>query len=289
MGIFDSIKRIGLFRNSKTAAFEIDSSNKEEEAQSEYASTIAFNKSFSTLLKQDKFIARSDYKHLISQYKSLSQFYAALLKSNMLEDYISKHSLDELQIKNFLTGYADIKDLQKGSSIIKEHNDQFVAVHLKSEKPYLDNILKECDPAVSLDDEQREVVLSNEDHTLVIAGAGAGKTTTIAAKVRYLVEKQGIDPSKILVISFTNKAVEELRDRINHRLHIDCPITTFHSVGYTILRQGDSERKKIVDVGFMYHTINEYLKSAVLRNQEMVDKLILFSAHISLLLTKVMI
>lgn len=45
---------------------------------------------------------------------------------------------------------------------------------------------------------------------LVIAGAGAGKTTTIAAKVKYLVEKKHIEPDQILVISFTNKAVGEL-------------------------------------------------------------------------------
>ncbi len=275
MGIFDTIKK-GIIRGSKTAAPKTGLSDEEIESLSEYTNVIAFNKSFDMLLKQDKFIARNHYKHLISQYESLSQFYAVLLKSDMLEDYIFKHHLDKLQIEKFLTKYEDIKDLQKGSSIIKEHNDQFVAAHLKSEKPYLDNILKACDPAISLDDEQREVVLSNEDHTLVIAGAGAGKTTTVAAKVRYLVEKQGIDPSQILVISFTNKAVEELRDRINHRLHIDCPITTFHSVGYTILKQGNPERKKIVDAGFMYHIINEYLKSAVLRNQGMVDKLILF-------------
>ena len=276
MGIFDAIKRIRLFGGDKTAVSEIGLSNKEVGPLSEYAYTLAFNNSFDALLKQDAFIARSDYKHLISQYEGLSQFYMALLKSNMLGDYIFKHHLDQLQIDKFLTSYEDIRDLQNGSSIIKKHNSQFVAAHLKSEKPYLDNILKACDPAISLDDEQREVVLSNEDHTLVIAGAGAGKTTTVAAKVRYLVEKQGIDPSRILVISFTNKAVEELRDRINHRLHIDCPITTFHSIGYTILRQGNSERKRVVDGGFMYHTINEYLKSTVLRNQEMVDKLILF-------------
>lgn len=276
MGIFDAIKRIVPIRGGKTTVLEIGLPIKEFETISEYVNTIAFNNSFDALLKQDAFIARNDYKHLISQYEGLSQFYTTLLKSNMLEDYITKHNLDKLQIDKFLTIYEDIKDLQSGSSIIKKHNNQFIATHLKSEKTYLDNILKACDPAISLDDEQREVVLSNEDHTLVIAGAGAGKTTTVAAKVRYLVEKQGIDPSQILVISFTNKAVEELRDRINHRLHINCPITTFHSIGYTILRQGDSERKKIVDGGFMYHTINEYLKSTVLRNQEMVDKLILF-------------
>ena len=76
----------------------------------------------------------------------------------------------------------------------------------------MDKILSEVDPAISLDAEQRKVVLSDEDYTLVVAGAGAGKTTTMAAKVKYLVEKKHINPEDILVISFTNKAVGELED-----------------------------------------------------------------------------
>lgn len=276
MRIIDSIKRFLLKEIPETLRLRHPNQTKCLHTTSEYTKTIAFNHAFELFLTQDIFIARNDYKPLIAQYEDLWQFYTTLSKSKMLQVYIAKHRLDGKVIKRFLTVYEDIKDLQKGSSIIKKHNDRFIATHIKSEKAYLDNILKECDPAIALDNEQREVVLSNEDHTLVIAGAGAGKTTTVAAKVRYLVEKQGIAPSQILVISFTNKAVEELRDRINHRLHIDCPITTFHSVGYTIMRQGDSERKKIVDGGFMYHILNKYLKSAVLRNQKMVDKLILF-------------
>ena len=46
------------------------------------------------------------------------------------------------------------------------------------------------DPVIDLDEDQRRVVLSDEDYTLVIAGAGAGKTTTVAAKVKYLVDKK---------------------------------------------------------------------------------------------------
>ena len=172
--------------------------------------------------------------------------------------------------------YKEIQDLTIESPTIKKHNDKFVASHISSEKEYLDNILKACDPAILLDNEQREVVLSEEDNTLVIAGAGAGKTTTVAAKVRYLVEKRSIKPEQILVISFTNKAVEELRERINHNLKIPSIITTFHSIGYSILRQGEEEQRKIVDNGFMYNTINEYLKTKVLRNPQLVDKLILF-------------
>lgn len=242
----------------------------------QYARTVAFNEVFKTLLNQDKFIARSDYKELLETHKDLYQHYCVLLKYGMLDLYIEKNNLDGSQIRYFQKIFGEIESLSKASPTIQEHNDLYVSNHLCSEKSYLDNILKTCDPAISLDREQREVVLSDEDYTLVIAGAGAGKTTTVAAKVRYLVEKKYVDPKKILVISFTNKAVAELRERINDNLHIPCPVTTFHSIGYTILRQGEVERKKVVEGGFMYAVINKYLKSSALRNPELVDKLILF-------------
>lgn len=110
-----------------------------------------------------------------------------------------------------------------------------------------------------LDDEQREVVLSNEDYTLVIAGAGAGKTTTVAAKVRYLVEKQGVNPEQILVISFTNKAVNELKERINHNLKINCPISTFHSIGNSIMNINEDGKKRIVEGGYMFTKTHEHI------------------------------
>ena len=129
-------------------------------------------------------------------------------------------------------------DLSKGSVVVENHNEQYIQKHLISDKTYLDNILKEIDPKILLDEEQRRVVLSDEDYMLVVAGAGTGKTTTVAAKVRYLVEQKNVDPKQILVISFTNKAVNELKERINEGLLIPCPITTFHSAGYAILRKG---------------------------------------------------
>lgn len=145
-----------------------------------------------------------------------------------------------------------------------------------ADKAYLDNVLKMVDPAINLDDEQRRVVLSEEDYMLVIAGAGAGKTTTIAAKVKYLVEKKHIEPDQILVISFTNKAVGELQSKINKALKINCPVTTFHKTGYAILHRQEEDRKLIVDGGFMFNVISNYLKGNILENPELVDKLILF-------------
>ena len=89
----------------------------------------------------------------------------------------------------FLCLYEDLGS-KEGSKVVEAHNDEFVKRHLAKDKLYLDTILRKVDPNVKLDEEQRRVVLSDEDYTLVVAGAGAGKTTTMAAKVKYLVEKK---------------------------------------------------------------------------------------------------
>ena len=69
--------------------------------------------------------------------------------------------------------------------------------------------------------------------------------TTMAAKVKYLVEKKNIDPGEIIVISYTNKAIGELRDRINKGLGIPAKICTFHAFAYDIVKQFSAEPPEI--------------------------------------------
>ncbi|MCM1517367.1 MAG: UvrD-helicase domain-containing protein [Pseudoflavonifractor sp.] len=196
--------------------------------------------------------------------------------SDTLDYFCKKEKIVIDNANSFINSYENLF-ISNNSDIIQQHNNKFLRDHLEYDRLYLDKILKEIDPKINLDEEQRRVVLSDEDYTLVIAGAGAGKTTTVAAKVKYLVEKKNISPDQILVISFTNKAVGELRDKINKSLGIKCPITTFHKTGYAILRRQDNaSNKTIVDQGFMYNVINNYLKGTILENPELVDKLILF-------------
>jgi DNA helicase-4 len=266
------LSKIFGFKRTSTQPNEVIGANYTEE----YRGILKFNQRLQSLLKEDKFISRKDYKALIEDYAHLIPFVDALKKSQMLESYVKANNLDLDKINTFVDQYTQLANIKNTVTIIKNHNDTFVQRHLKEDKKYLDNILKECDPGIMLDNEQREVVLSNEDHTLVIAGAGAGKTTTVAAKVRYLVEKQEVKPEQILVISFTNKAVNELKERINHYLNIQCPISTFHSIGNSIMNMTEEKKKRIVDSGYMFNIINRYLKANVLNNSELVDKLILF-------------
>jgi len=227
------------------------------------------------LLNTDKFLARTNYRSICDDFSELYRQLQTLKNSGTLGYYCEQNNIDIKKAEEFISIFEDLND-NDGSKRIAKHNDEYIERHLKSEQNYLDNILKEVDPNVCLDEEQRKVVLSDEDYTLVIAGAGAGKTTTVAAKVKYVVEKQHIDPKQILVISFTNKAVGELQSKINKSLNIPCPVTTFHKTGYAILRRQEEERKLIVDSGFMFNVINKFLQENILENPELVEKLILF-------------
>ncbi|WP_321024131.1 UvrD-helicase domain-containing protein [Eisenbergiella porci] len=123
------------------------------------------------------------------------------------------------------------------------------------------------------------MILTDEDYCLVIAGAGAGKTTTVAAKVKYLVEKNQVEPSQILVVSFTNKAVNELREKINDELNIACPIATFHSTGNAIIHKNEPDEKlNIVENSKLYFVIRDYFRGSILQNENLVNKLIMFFA-----------
>lgn len=242
----------------------------------ELESLCQFEKSLYDLLEQDIYIAKSDYKDLRDENAKTFSHFKVLQESKTLNYYCQEHGITEERVARFLSNFEDLLNEDK-PQIIENHNNNYISHHLESDKQYLDTILSDVDPNIRLDEEQRKVVLSDEDYTLVIAGAGAGKTTTVAAKVKYLVEKKGIRPDQILVISFTNKAVGELQDKINNALKIDCPVTTFHKTGYAIRRrQATEERVRIVTEGYMFNVVNNYLKHNILEYPELVDKLILF-------------
>ncbi len=90
-----------------------------------------------------------------------------------------------------------------------------------------------------LNEEQREVVLAGGGPLLVIAGAGSGKTRTLVYRVSRLIES-GTDPSRIVLLTFTNKASREMLRRVEALLTVDTRRLlggTFHSVGNRLLRR----------------------------------------------------
>src|SRR6476646_2550715 len=90
-----------------------------------------------------------------------------------------------------------------------------------------------------LNSEQLEVVQAGEGPLLVIAGAGSGKTRALTYRVSRLIE-DGVDPSEILLLTFTNKAAREMLSRVEELVTIDTRRIwggTFHSTGNRLLRR----------------------------------------------------
>lgn len=103
--------------------------------------------------------------------------------------------------------------------------------------PYFQTMYKDIDNNIHLDKEQCKAILADEEYALILAGAGTGKTTTMASKVKYLVDILHVNPKKILVMSYTKKATEELEKRIVLDFEIPANVTTFHSLGLAYIRQ----------------------------------------------------
>lgn len=98
----------------------------------------------------------------------------------------------------------------------------------------MQNILEE------LNEKQREAVITTNKPCLVIAGAGSGKTKVLTHKIAYLIEEKGLHPWDILAITFTNKAANEMKERIENLVGEnvkDIWVGTFHSICVRILRR----------------------------------------------------
>lgn len=265
MGLFSK-----LFKKKETIANNVtdNMSFESPECQSLWNLKVYMD----TILSQNRYIAKSEYRAKLRDGKKTVEYFGVLQSSRLLDVFCKNKGLSLFVVKSALSKYINFETL------IDEHNESFIRRAMIEEQHYLDNILREVDPQIKLDEDQRRVILTDEDYCLVIAGAGAGKTTTVAAKVKYLVEKKGVEPSQILVVSFTNKAVQELRDKLNRDLAIDCPIATFHSTGNAILRKQSSEKLNIVDSSKLYFVLQDYFKNSILKNESLVNNLIMFFA-----------
>ena len=187
-----------LFRNKHSAPSKNESPF-EQTRNPKITKILDLNDFVQQLLSSDSYIAKSDYLKKLDSSKETIQYFQQLKKDNLFFDFCKKNSISSVELLSVIQKCSDINNL------VSVHNENYIAQKLKIEKKYLDTILHSIDPNIMLDDDQRRVVLTDEDYCLVIAGAGAGKTTTVAAKVKYLVEKKNVDPRKILVVSLQIK------------------------------------------------------------------------------------
>lgn len=188
------------------------------------------------------------HKNAISKVKKFKEDYA---------EYIS--SEDEKFFEKF---YNKPETFETDT---KQANERYINQELKDNSDLFDDL-----DGKSLDYQQREAIVVDEDAVKVIAGAGSGKTFTIQGKVKYLTEKRDVDPSEILAISFSNASVDDLKERIAEPIDIK----TFHKVGKDILTQYNQYSRP--DTSALKRIIKRYLTKKALKNEDISKKLIEF-------------
>ena len=224
---------------------------------------------------------------------------------SFLEDAVNRFSAVLAGFEDHYVSHRELKGLKetwhpvyrkmKATWIPKSHRFYVGAQNLLTVFPVLDRTVADSNKAFviaekqryetlfsdidgrSLDDQQRTVVVTGEDSNLVLAGAGSGKTLTISGKVKYLCEAKGVKPEDILLIAFTRKAADEMRDRISHKLGIKIDTFTFHKLGLGIIAAARNEKPDVDDDLKKY--VATYLTTTVVSRSEEIKRLIEYFAY----------
>ena len=189
------------------------------------------------------------FKESLKEWETLSKTLSPIYK-----DFIFEMSLKVEKLK------------EKAESDRKSHNEEFIRNELETNKTYFDTVLG----SYPLDPQQRDSIVKLDDNSLVIASAGSGKTSTILGKAKYLVEKRNISPSKILLITYTKKAANELQERMKIEGMTCC---TFHKLAKDIIANVTGQTPSFCEPdvtlnifheliqtnGDFLHAVNEYL------------------------------
>lgn len=199
---------------------------------------------------ENKYITKRIQKNLLRKYNPIHIYF--------------KHRLKNKQIKKFIKLYSNLE------IYIQTQN----SIYFKNELQTYENLLNNID-GKSLDLQQKMAVLSDETNNLVIAGAGSGKTLTISGKVKYLIESKKAKPDEILLISFTDKAVKEMTERLQ-RINIDVTAKTFHKLGLDIITNFQQTRPTIATGEFLDNIISNYFKKEILNFPEQIKYILEF-------------
>lgn len=175
-----------------------------------------------------KIISESQYKELVDYYSPYFQ------EANSLVRILHAFSITPSETITKL-----IYDFGKINKFVKRHNEGIMNLLLDTHKSFFDYCLK-----YPLDKQQRRSIVSEADNCLVVSSAGSGKTSSIIGKVKYLTEVKGIDPQRILLISYTNKAAAELTERMATK---GLKGYTFHKLAIDIIAQTTGIKPSICD------------------------------------------
>ncbi len=184
-----------------------------------------------------------------------------------IESFFKINILDKRDVLNtwILTDSTLSRRIEDYNDFIRNYNENFIRVQLKKHGQFFDGNKDEED--------QRRAILTNDTNTLVIAGPGSGKTTTLVDRVAYYVLKEGIKPADILVLAYGKSAKADIEKKILEKYHIQIEIRTFHSLGFKMLKLSPTD---VLDASIVMSDIIQDMKR---HDQEYQRRYVDFLSH----------
>lgn len=205
---------------------KLTESNTPQKALEEYANIVS----------AQSYLTESKKCDFVNKYSSIADALELSFLKQDLMDAILKNTEGDATVQIFMDFYRGMKRIDE---LKKEKNQEYVSRELKEKFSYFQSVLQ-----YPLSDQQRNAIVLDEDNVLVISSAGSGKTFSMQGKVKYLVEQRHIDPANILVVTFTRKAAESLKERINVE-GVTC--STFDALANRIVANATGEKPNICD------------------------------------------
>lgn len=203
------------------------------------------------ILKNQGFPRKATYE--------LKEKYTTLYETLHEENRLIRHK----KINDFFRTYTNIDyEIQRAHTLERENEKKRVAY-------LLDHI-----DGKALDEAQKDAVVCDCENCLVIAGAGSGKTLTVAGKVAYLVKEKEIPAEEILLITYTADAAKEMAERVVNRLDIPVKVKTFHALGNEIIGQVEGHRSMILEQN--KRILDTYFKEVIFQDEVALNQLIQF-------------
>lgn len=142
--------------------------------------------------------------------------------------------------------YVQMEDLLGERAKLYERNEEFIKRELIHEADFFDRVEQK-----PLTKEQRRAAIVMEDHHLLIAPAGSGKTSAIVGKIGYALQKNLCRPSQIVTLAFNKNAADELRQRVKERFGDlggnEVESKTFHALGLKFISEAKNEKPRVAD------------------------------------------
>lgn len=231
-----SLLAIAIIRKQLRSKNE-DLSEQLSKSSYEYAKENVLKSNTQSFIDIPTDINRIFYGKVISetQQKELANHYSSFFKE--ADSLVRKLHIFDIAPSEIITRF--INDFGNINKLVKQHNEGVMNLLLDTHKTFFDHCLK-----YPLDKQQRRSIVSEADNCLVVSSAGSGKTSSIVGKVKYLTEIKGIDPQRILLISYTNKAAAELTERMATN---GLKGYTFHKLAIDIIAKVTGTKPSICD------------------------------------------